>query len=66
MAEECRYTVVYSRYGNHEASTRISALRPMRAFGHSGKFKEKEMDSPPSLKKTDMLSLSCLNHLIYS
>jgi hypothetical protein len=41
MAEECRYTVTHSRYGNHEASTRISMLRSMRAFGHSGKHYRK-------------------------
>lgn len=37
MAEESRYTITYSRYGKREASTRISSLKPMRAFGHAGK-----------------------------
>jgi hypothetical protein len=38
MAEESRFTIVYSRYGRHEASTRVSALKPLRLFGHSGNF----------------------------
>lgn len=37
MAEESRYTITYSRYGKHEPSTRVSSLKPMRAFGHAGR-----------------------------